>query len=185
MEAARNQILKMIRAMDATAYYHRKSLNSSLTRARMYSSLLYYMVTQSEAKRACLLASVLPGDFHFVGFNWLERSYIHKIEELMLPKLAHLDTLYIPKDYPSFSVEKVEEIRSKKSWENPKDPIFLASDYKKTEEKTYTVEMLKEKTENDVRCLLLWPQKPQKKTYNELIFHIHGGGWCSMSPDSH
>jgi hormone-sensitive lipase len=95
---------------------------------------------------------------------------------LILPSVDFTQVIEIEPTYPKITLKALDRLIEEKGWDNVDVPLF-----KGTEDSSDKSENIKVKMRVVSPVVLNPIEKGSKAQFDELIIHIHGGGWVSGS----
>jgi hormone-sensitive lipase len=168
-----------------------------------YLSGAYYFFAKEKAKKATHLFYSKPDHTAFEVWNILTQKHLLSAFELTMTPIKVNQLIYVPKQYPSVTLELVDKALESGSWKsvsapffNPSDSFPLSSaekssinDISKYDEDKIQIRIISNEElsspSNSKGLFSFLKKKQSKKTLDTLVIHIHGGGWVSMSSGTH
>jgi len=164
-------------------------------------SILYYGTQSSKAETQALLYLLNPSIEHaFLTWNFPDRPLVSKIASLRFPRMGYDRIVYLPKLFPRITKDVIlEEYKEntinkfkpmdlfplegpelEKMKSNALNELYVADEEKVFVRilslQSYDFNSAKAKTQKNI----------QSKNQDEaIVIHMHGGGFVSMSSDSH
>mmetsp|Transcript_28093 Transcript_28093/g.27791 ORF Transcript_28093/g.27791 Transcript_28093/m.27791 type:complete len:420 (+) Transcript_28093:393-1652(+) len=144
---------------------------------------IYFSIFQSEAIKQAELYSAKPRiDISQTTFNMIDSWMLSKLYNWVIPSIDINKIYHIPRTVSSITSKEFH------SYENDKDSLIAIEKHR------VMMRLLRSKNHNSSInffggfCFCAESRKSKKKQpkkANKLIFHIHGGGYISMSSASH
>lgn len=180
--------LKLVYVGHAMIHYSERSPTWFSQNVSKYVAGGYYLVNLSEARTVTELSMANPTVSMFKLWNTLDEPFIQKFFNLILPSITYDKIVYVDKLYPAITLEAVNSALKRGVWNDVKQPFFekLKDDKMKDTDHRSAIKTMKEQ-ESPLKFRVVSPikleklQKGQQCLCEELIIHIHGGGWVSGS----
>jgi len=163
----------------------------------------FYFVFKEKAKKVTHSFYSNPNNSAFEAWNILNQKYILPLFEMTMTPIKVNRLIYVPKQYPSVTLELVDQALNNGSWNSVNLPFFNPADtFPLTKNEQLSLSELSKFDENKIQIRIISPEElnppkkstgifsffkknESKKQIDTLVIHIHGGGWVSMSSGTH